>query len=66
MPIVAAKGLGRALMETAIDLARRHGAAEMHLGIREDDTAARRLYESLGFSSREPSGALNFFYEREL
>jgi len=53
-------------MDAAIDLARRHGAAEMHLGTGEDDTAARRLYESLGFSNREPSGMLNFFYEREL
>jgi GNAT superfamily N-acetyltransferase len=59
-------GIGRALMEAAIDLARRHGAAEMHLGTGEDDTAARRLYESLGFSNREPSGMLNFLYEREL
>jgi hypothetical protein len=38
----------------------------MHLGTGEDDTAARRLYERLGFSNREPSSMLNFFYEREL
>jgi GNAT superfamily N-acetyltransferase len=60
------KGIGRALMDAAIDLARRQGAAEMHLGTNEHDTAARLLYESLGFSNRESSGALNFFYEREL
>jgi GNAT superfamily N-acetyltransferase len=60
------KGIGRALMDAAIDLARRQGAAEMHLGTNEHDTAARRLYESIGFSNREPSGALNFFFEREL
>jgi GNAT superfamily N-acetyltransferase len=60
------RGLGRALMEAAIDLARREGAADMHLGTGEDDAAARRLYESLGFSNRESNGALNFFYEREL
>ena len=61
-------GLGRALMEAAIDLARREGADEMHLGTSEDDVAARALYESLGFSNREgnPAGPVNYVYEREL
>lgn len=53
-------------MDAALDLARDEGAAEMSLGTGEDDVAARALYESLGFSNRESSGALNFFYEREL
>ena len=62
------QGLGRALMEAAIDLARRKGAAHMDLGTSEDDVAARALYESLGFSNREgrPDGPINYFYEREL
>ena len=62
------QGLGRALMEAAIDLARREGATHMDLGTGEDDVAARALYESLGFSNREgkPEGPVNFFYEREL
>ena len=62
------RGLGRALMEAAIEAARGEGAAHMDLGTSEDDVAARRLYESLGFSNREgrPDGPLNFFYEREL
>jgi ribosomal protein S18 acetylase RimI-like enzyme len=60
------RGIGRALMDAAIDLARREGAADMHLATGEDDTAARALYESLGFSNRDSDGALNFFYEREL
>ena len=47
------KGLGRALMEAAIDVARREGADEMHLGTSESDVAARRLYESLGFSNQD-------------
>jgi GNAT superfamily N-acetyltransferase len=61
-------GLGRALLEAAIDLAREAGAGDMHLGTSEDDVAARALYESLGFSNREgkPDGAINYFYEREL
>ena len=62
------QGLGRALMEAAIETARAEGATHMDLGTGEDDAAARALYESLGFSNREgkPDGPLNFFYEREL
>jgi len=60
------RGIGRALLEAAINIARREGAADMDLGTGEDDTAARGLYESLGFSNRESNGALNFVYEREL
>ena len=62
------EGLGRALMEAAIQLAREKGADYMDLGTAETDHAARALYESLGFSNREgkPDGPLNYFYEREL
>jgi ribosomal protein S18 acetylase RimI-like enzyme len=62
------QGIGRALMEAAMDVAREEGAAYMDLGTGEDDVAARALYESLGFSNREgkPDGPLNYFYEREL
>ena len=61
-------GLGRALMEAAIDAARAEGATHMDLGTSEDDLAARALYESLGFSNREgkPDGPLSYFYERDL
>jgi ribosomal protein S18 acetylase RimI-like enzyme len=62
------QGLGRALMEAAMETARAEGATHMDLGTSEDDVAARGLYESLGFSNREgrPDGPLNYFYEREL
>jgi ribosomal protein S18 acetylase RimI-like enzyme len=62
------KGLGRALMEAALDAARAEGATHMDLGTSEDDVAARALYESLGFSNREgrADGPLSYFYEREL
>ena len=61
-------GLGRALMNEAMDVARAEGATYMDLGTSEDDAAARALYESLGFSNREgkPDGPLNYYYEREL
>jgi len=62
------QGLGRALLEGAIEFARRRGATDMHLATSEDDVAARALYESVGFSNREggPDGPVNYFYEREL
>ena len=62
------QGLGLALMETAMEVARAEGASYMDLGTSEDDVAARALYERLGFSKREgrPHGPVNYFYEREL
>jgi ribosomal protein S18 acetylase RimI-like enzyme len=61
-------GLGRALMDRALALARDHGADYIDLGTSEDDTAARALYESLGFTNREggPDGPTMLYYEREL
>jgi GNAT superfamily N-acetyltransferase len=62
------EGLGRALIEAAIEVARSEGAREMHLATSEADVAARALYESLGFTNREgrPDGPIEYFYEREL
>lgn len=62
------QGLGRALMLTAMNLARRRGAECMDLNTGEQDVAARALYESLGFSRTEgrPDGPVNYYYEREL
>lgn len=61
-------GLGRALMEAALDTARVRGADTMEIGVDEPDVAARRLYESLGFSNREGggNGPLMFVYELDL
>jgi ribosomal protein S18 acetylase RimI-like enzyme len=62
------RGLGRALMESAIGNARAEGATYMDLGTSEDDVAARALYESFGFRNREGGvdGPISYFYEREL
>jgi len=61
-------GLGQALMEAAIETAREEGATHMDLGTAEADTAARGLYEKLGFTNREgrPDGPVMLVYEREL
>jgi ribosomal protein S18 acetylase RimI-like enzyme len=62
------QGLGRALMEAAIELARGEGADRMDLCTSDDDVTARALYESLGFVNRErpPAGPVMYYYEREL
>jgi ribosomal protein S18 acetylase RimI-like enzyme len=68
VPDKRGQGLGRALMEAAMETARADGAGYMDLGTAETDTAARALYEKLGFSRTEgkPDGPVNYFYEREL
>jgi ribosomal protein S18 acetylase RimI-like enzyme len=68
VPDQRGRGLGRALMESAITTARAEGATYMDLGTSEDDVAARALYESFGFINREggPDGPVSYFYEREL
>ncbi len=67
-PGMRGRGLGRALMNTAMKLARERGADHMDLGTGEQDLAAIALYESLGFSNREGKreGPINYYYEREL
>jgi ribosomal protein S18 acetylase RimI-like enzyme len=68
VPARRGQGLGRALMEAAMEHARQRGARYMDLGTAETDTAARALYEKLGFDNHEgkPDGPVNYFYEREL
>lgn len=63
------QGHGRALLEASLDLARAEGADRIDLGTSEDDTAARALYESCGFTNREggtPGDPVMYVYEREL
>jgi GNAT superfamily N-acetyltransferase len=62
------QGIGRALLGATIEAARGAGATRMEIGTSETDAAARRLYESCGFSDREggPGGPQMLFYERDL
>ena len=62
------EGLGRALLEAAMEEARARGADHIDLGTAESDTAARGLYESAGFTNREgkPDGPVMLYYERDL
>jgi ribosomal protein S18 acetylase RimI-like enzyme len=61
-------GIGRALMQAAVREAQDHGADTMDIGVDEPDLAARRLYESMGFTNRTggPGGPLMYVYERDL
>jgi ribosomal protein S18 acetylase RimI-like enzyme len=61
-------GLGRALLEAAMEHARERGAAHIDLSTSEGDVAALALYESAGFTNREgsPDGPRMLYYERDL
>ena len=67
-PHARGTGLGRALLDAAMDLARERGATRMELGTSVTDVAARALYESAGFSNHEggPDGPSMLYYERDL
>jgi ribosomal protein S18 acetylase RimI-like enzyme len=67
-PALRGQGIGRALLEATIEAARAAGATGIDLNTGETDTAARALYESLGFTNREgdPDGPAMLFYEREI
>lgn len=59
------EGVGREIMNAVLDLARERGAAGMEVVTGEDDSAARSLYEGLGFAN-EIEGEKNaraLFYE---
>jgi ribosomal protein S18 acetylase RimI-like enzyme len=67
-PELRGQGLGQALLEAALELARSRGAGYINLETSVDDRAARSLYEKLGFTNREgaPDGPVMLCYEREL
>jgi GNAT superfamily N-acetyltransferase len=66
-PARRGQGLGRALMAAVIREARDRGADTMDIGVDEPDLAARRLYESLGFTNKTgEEGSVMYVYERDL
>jgi ribosomal protein S18 acetylase RimI-like enzyme len=68
VPELRGRGIGKALLGRTIELARERGADGIDLGTGETDTAARGLYESMGFTNKEggPDGPAMLFYEREI
>jgi ribosomal protein S18 acetylase RimI-like enzyme len=67
VPALRGQGIGRSLLTATIELAREVGAAGVDLNTGETDTAARALYESMGFTNCEgsPEGPSMLFYELE-
>lgn len=67
VPALRGQGIGRRLLEKTIEFARAAGATGIDLNTGETDTAARALYESMGFTNAEggPDGPSMLFYERE-
>lgn len=63
-PARRGEGLGRALLTSAIEVAKAKGTSGMDLGTEESDTAARALYESVGFTNQS-DGDTMYFYELE-
>jgi ribosomal protein S18 acetylase RimI-like enzyme len=68
VPPLRGRGIGRALLEKTIEVARERGSDGIDLNTGETDIAARALYESMGFTNREggPQGPSMLFYEREI
>jgi len=68
VPDLRGQGIGRRLLEETLEFARAAGATGIDLNTGETDTAARALYESMGFTNREggPDGPSMLFYEREI
>jgi ribosomal protein S18 acetylase RimI-like enzyme len=68
VPPLRGQGIGRSLLTEAIELSRERGADGIDLNTGETDTAARSLYESMGFTNREgvPDGPSMLFYERKI
>jgi GNAT superfamily N-acetyltransferase len=62
------KGLGAALLDTAIEAAREAGADHFELTTGEDDRTARALYESRKLTNKEggPTGPRMLYYELDL
>jgi GNAT superfamily N-acetyltransferase len=65
VPAHRGRGIGRALLEAAIEAAREAGADHFELTTGETDAEARALYESCGMTNREGSsdGPRMLYYE---
>jgi ribosomal protein S18 acetylase RimI-like enzyme len=68
VPTRRGNGIGRALLEATMATGREAGATRIDLNTGETDTAARALYESVGFTNREggEDGPSMLYYERDL
>ncbi|MCG2621866.1 GNAT family N-acetyltransferase [Arthrobacter sp. I2-34] len=66
-PGLRGRGIGTALLTTAILRVRERGAAEVHINVDEVDADTRRFYERHGFTNVEPGKDYRMLcYLREL
>ena len=49
-PVVRGRGIGAALLDAALEEARRQSTTEIYLEVRDSNLRARQLYESRGFA----------------
>jgi GNAT superfamily N-acetyltransferase len=59
-------GVGRALVEATLEQARARGCRRIELDVQEDNTGARALYDSCGFSATPKGAVRTFFMSRRL
>jgi ribosomal protein S18 acetylase RimI-like enzyme len=59
-------GLGRALVDAAIERARERGCRRIELDVNEDNVAARALYEARGFLTEPKPPGRTLFIGRPL
>ena len=60
-------GLGRALVDAVVELARTRGCRRVELDANEDNTAALALYQSAGFDAQDDRyGGRNLFLRKHL
>jgi GNAT superfamily N-acetyltransferase len=66
-PGLRGRGIGTALLTTAIQRVRERGAAEVHINVDEVDVDTRRFYERHGFTNVQPGQDYRMLcYLREL
>lgn len=67
VPDLRDRGLGTALLSTAMQLVRERGSEEMQINVDEVDTDTRRFYERHGFVNVEPGQDYRMlFYTQQL
>ena len=61
-PELRGRGIGHAVLERALAIARERGSQTFEITVDEGDTGARRFYEAHGFSNTEPGATDRLLY----
>jgi GNAT superfamily N-acetyltransferase len=61
-PELRGRGIGHAVLEHAMAVARQRGSKTFEINVDEGDTDARRFYEAHGFSNTEPGQSERLLY----